>query len=65
MYAALHGDAKRTVIEADSDAVKSTISNSLEMQRWMCRIVLDLRKISIRYGLNFGGQCVEALPKPL
>ncbi|KJS74871.1 MAG: hypothetical protein Q7J33_04410 [Serpentinimonas sp.] len=65
MNAALHGETKRTVIEADSDAVKSTIGNSLEMQRWMGWIVLDLREISIRYGLNFDGQCVEALPKPL
>jgi len=65
MYAALHGETKRTVIEADSDAVKSTICNSLELQRWMGRIVFDLRKISVRYCLNFDGQCVEALPKPL
>ena len=32
MYAAWHGEAKCAVIEADSDAMKSTICNSLEMQ---------------------------------
>ncbi len=65
MYAAWHEEAKRAVVETDSDAMKSTICNSLEMQRRMTWIGLDLREISVRYGLNFGGQCVEALPKPL
>ena len=65
MYAAWDGEAKRAVVETDSDAMKSTICNSFEMQRWMTWIGLDLREISVRYGLNFGGQCVEALPKPL
>jgi hypothetical protein len=32
MYAAWHGEAKCAVVEADSDAMKSTICNSLEMQ---------------------------------
>ena len=32
MYAAWHGEAKCVVVEADSDAMKSTICNSLEMQ---------------------------------
>jgi hypothetical protein len=45
--------------------MKSTICNSLEMQRRVTWIGLDLREISVRYGLNFVGQCVEALPKPL
>jgi len=45
--------------------MKSTICNSLEMQRRVTWISLDLREISVRYGLNFVGQCVEALPKPL
>ncbi|MBK6296018.1 MAG: hypothetical protein IPF55_18560 [Rhodoferax sp.] len=66
MYAAWHGEAKCAVVEADSDAMKSTICNSLEMQRRMTWIGLDLREISVRYGLNFGGAMhVEALPKPL
>jgi hypothetical protein len=65
MYSAWHGKAECTVIETDSNAMKSTICNSLEMQRWMTWIGLDLREISVRYCLNFGGQCVETLPKPL
>jgi len=31
----------------------------------MSWIGLDLREISVRHGLNFNGQRVEALPKPL
>jgi hypothetical protein len=65
MYAAWHGEAKRTVIETDSNAMESTTCNSLEMQRWMTWIGLELREISVRHGLNFNGQCVEAPPKPL
>ena len=65
MYAAWHGDAKCSVIETDSNAVKSTICHSLELQRWMIWIRLELCEISVRYGLNFRWQCVEALPKPL
>lgn len=33
MYAARHGEAKCAVIEADPNAMKSTICNRLEMQR--------------------------------
>jgi hypothetical protein len=65
MYAAWHSEAKCAVIETDSNAMKSTICDSLEMQRWMASICLKLCEISVRYGLNFNGQCVEALPKPL
>ena len=32
MYATWHGEAKCAIVEADSDAMKSTICNSLEMQ---------------------------------
>lgn len=64
MYAAWHGDAECAVVETDSDAMKSTICNSLEMQRWMTWIGLKLREISVRYGLNFNWQCIEAVPKP-
>ena len=32
MCAACHGEAKCAIVEADSDAMKSTICNSLEMQ---------------------------------
>ena len=32
MYAAWHGEAKCALVEADSDAMKLTICNSLEMQ---------------------------------
>jgi hypothetical protein len=64
MYAACYRETKCAVVEADSDAMKSTICNSLEMQRWMIWIGLKLREISVRYGLNFKGQGVEALPKP-
>jgi len=35
------------------------------MQGRMTWVDLDLREISVRHGLNFNGQCVEALPKPL
>ena len=31
----------------------------------MTWIGLKLREISVRYGLNFSGQSVKALPKPL
>ena len=65
MYAAWHGEAKCTVVEADSDAMKSTICNSLEVQRWMTWIGLELREISVRCSLNFSGQSVKVLPKPL
>ena len=65
MDAAWHWKPKCPVIEADSDAVKSTVSNGLEMQRWMVWIDFELREISVRNGLNFGGQCVKALPKTL
>lgn len=65
MYAAWHREAKCTVIETDSHAMESTACNSLDMQRWMIWIGLDLREISVRHGLNFNRQCVEALPKPL
>jgi hypothetical protein len=65
MYPTWHGETKCTVVEADSGAMKSSISNSLEMQRWMTWISLELRKISVRYGLNFRRQSVKALPKPL
>jgi hypothetical protein len=65
MYAAWHRETKSAVIETDSSAMKSTICNSLEMQGWMTWICLELREISVRYGLNFNRQCVEALPKPL
>ena len=65
MYAAWHGETKCAVVEADSDTMKPTISNGLEMQRWMTWIDLKLCEISMRYGLNFSGQSVKALPKPL
>jgi hypothetical protein len=65
MYAAWHREAKCAVIETDSNAMKSIICNSLEIQRWMTWICLELREISVRHGLNFNGQCVETLPKPL
>jgi hypothetical protein len=45
--------------------VKSTVSNGLEMQRWMVWIDFELREISMRNGLNFGGQGVKALPETL
>ncbi len=35
MYPVWHGEAKCAVVKADADAMKSPISNSLEMQRWM------------------------------
>ncbi len=31
MYAAWHGQAKRSEVEADSNAMKPTVSNGLEM----------------------------------
>ena len=65
MYAAWHGESKCAVIETDSNAMKPTICNSLQVQRWMTWIGLELREISVRYSLNFSGQCVQALPKPL
>ena len=65
MYAAWHGEAKCAVIETDKNAMESTTCNSLEMQRWMTWIGLDPREISVHHGLNFNGQCVKALPKPL
>lgn len=65
MDAARDGQAERTVVLTDSDAVKSTLSNSLEVQRWVSRISLELREVSVGYALNFRRQCVEALPKPL
>ncbi len=65
MYAAWHGEAKCAVVETDSDAMKSTISNGLEVQRWTTWIGLELREISVRYSLNFSGQSIKALPKPL
>ena len=65
MYAAGYGDAKCAIEEADPDAMKSTICNRLEMQRWMIGIGLELGKVSVRYGLNFSGQSVKALPEPL
>lgn len=55
MYAAWHREAKCAVIETDANAMKSTICNSLEMQRWMTWIGLKLPEISVRYGLNFSG----------
>ena len=64
MYAACYGETKCAVVEADSDAMKSTICNSLEMQRWMIGVGFELREISVRYGLNFRGQSVKAPPKP-
>jgi len=65
MDAAGHRNAKCAVKETDSNAVKSTICNRLEMQGRMTWVDLDLREISVRHGLNFNGQRVEALPKPL
>jgi hypothetical protein len=65
MYAAWHREAKCAEIETDSNAMESTTCNSLEMQRWMIWIGLELREISVRHGLNFNRQRVEALPKPL
>ena len=63
MHAAWHGEAKCAVVEADSDAMKSTTCNGLEMQRWMTWIDLEHCEISVRYGLSFIGQNVKALPK--
>ncbi len=65
MYPVCHGKTKCAVVKSDAYAVKSTISNSLEMQRWMTWIGFELRKISVRYYLNLIGQSVKALPKPL
>ena len=65
MYPVWHGEAECAVVKADADAMKSTISNSLEMQRWMIWIGLELRKIPVRYRLNFSGQIVKGVPKPL
>ncbi len=45
--------------------MKSTVSNGLEMQRWMVWIDFELGEISVPNGLNFGGQCVKALPETL
>ena len=56
MYAACHREAKCAVVETDSNTMKSTICDGLEMQRWMNWICLELREISVRYGLNFNGQ---------
>ncbi len=64
MYAACHRDIKRAVVKTNSNTMKSTICNGLEMQRWMTWICLELREISVSYGLHFNGQPVEALPKP-
>lgn len=51
------------LVETDSDAMKSTTCNGLEMQRWMTWIDLEHCEISVRYGLSFIGQNVKALPK--
>ena len=48
MDTACHGEAEGAVVVADSDAVKSTMCNRLEMQRWMTLIGgLELREISM------------------
>ena len=43
------------VIEANSDAVIFTISNRLEMQRWVRRIGFELSVIPVCEGLNVRG----------
>ena len=43
------------VIEAKPDAVIFTISNRLEMQRWVGRIGLELSVIPVCEGLNARG----------
>jgi len=43
------------VIKANSDAVIFTISDRLEMQRWVRRIGLDLSVIPVCEGLNVSG----------
>lgn len=65
MHAAWHGEAKCSVVKTDSDAMKSTTCNGLEMQRWMTWIDLELCEISVRYGLSFNGQRAKTLPKSL
>ncbi len=52
-------------METNSNAMKSTIGDSLEMQGWMTWVCLELNEILVRHGLNFNGQFGEALPKPL
>ena len=64
VYAAWHWESKCAVVETDSNAMKSTICNSLEMQRRMTWVDLELREISVRHSLNFNGQRIEAQPKP-
>lgn len=65
MHPAGHRQAKCAVVETNSNAVKSTISHSFEMQRRMTWISLELREIPVGYGLNLQRQSVKALPKPL
>ena len=65
MDAARHRQPKSPVIQADSDTMEPTVTDGLEMQRWVVGIDLELREISVRNGLNFGRKRVKALPKTL
>ncbi len=65
MDTAGHRQPQCAVIQADSDTMKPTVAYGLEMQRWVVRIDLELREISVRNGLNLGGKRVKALPKTL
>ena len=65
MHAASHRQPECTVVQTDSDAMKSTISNDVEMQRRVTRISLELYEVSARDALYLRGQRVKALPKPL
>jgi hypothetical protein len=65
MHPTHHRQSECAVIQTDANAMKPAISHRLEMQRWMARIGLEQGKIFASQALNFRGQCVKALPKPL
>ena len=57
--------AERPVIKADPDTVIPAVSDGFELQRRVRCIALQLRKITMREGLNVRGQRIETLPEAL
>ena len=63
MDAIRHRRAQRPVIEANPDAIKTSVPDDLEMKRTMRGVGLEKRIVAPRQRLNFRGERFKALPE--
>ena len=65
MDSARNGQPDRSVVEANSNAVETPATYSLEVQGPMRWVGLQQRKAPMREGLDFCGKRFKTLPEPL